>query len=100
MPKNYRLRYPENWSDIALNVKQSVNWRCSKCGLQCIRPGEDTSGMSRSQRMALTLTVHHRNFLPEDNRLENLCALCTACHLSFHTRQRGNISPGQLSLFR
>jgi hypothetical protein len=50
-------------------------------------------------RLALTLTVHHSNFVPEDNRLSNLCALCTACHLSFHNRRRGNVSPGQLSLF-
>ncbi|WP_373525369.1 HNH endonuclease [Nostoc sp.] len=78
---------------------QSMGWRCSKCGLQCISPGDDTSELSRSLRMALTLTVHHKNFLPEDNRRENLYALCTACHLSFHTRRRGNVSPGQLSLF-
>ncbi|MFW9264185.1 HNH endonuclease [Nostoc sp. CALU 546] len=99
MPRKPSERYPLNWSDIALDIKQSVNWRCSKCGLQCIRPDDDTSKLERSLRMALTLTVHHRNFLPEDNRRENLCALCTACHLSFHTRRRGNVSPGQLSLF-
>ncbi|MCC5653783.1 HNH endonuclease [Nostoc sp. XA013] len=99
MPRKSQVRYPENWSDIALEVKQSVGWRCSKCGLQCIRPGDDTSELSRSLRMALTLTVHHFNFLPEDNRRENLSALCTACHLSFHNRRRGNVSPGQLSLF-
>lgn len=99
MPKKSQSRYPENWSDIALDVKESVGWRCSKCRLQCIRPGDDTSELTRSLRMALTLTVHHKNFLPEDNRRENLYPLCTACHLSFHTRCRGNISPGQLSLF-
>ncbi|WP_392476235.1 HNH endonuclease [Nostoc sp. C110] len=99
MPRKSQVRYPENWSDIAVDIKQSVGWRCSKCGLQCIRPGDDTSELSRSLRMALTLTVHHKNFLPEDNRRENLYALCTACHLSFHTRRRGNVSPGQLSLF-
>ncbi|MBL1203129.1 MAG: HNH endonuclease [Nostoc sp. GBBB01] len=99
MPKKSQSRYPLNWLDIALEIKQSVGWRCSKCGLQCIRPGDDTSELSRSLRMALTLTVHHKNFLPEDNRRENLYALCTACHLSFHTRRRGNVSPGQLSLF-
>ncbi|MBD2534870.1 HNH endonuclease [Nostoc flagelliforme FACHB-838] len=99
MPQKSQSRYPENWPDIALEVKQSVDWRCSKCQLQCIRPGDDTSELSRSLRTALTLTVHHKNFLPEDNRRENLYALCTACHLSFHTRRRGNVSPGQLSLF-
>jgi hypothetical protein len=43
--------------------------------------------------------VHHRNRIPEDNRLENLVALCTACHLSYHNRRQSNVSPGQLSLF-
>ncbi|WP_460207521.1 HNH endonuclease [Scytonema sp. NUACC21] len=99
MPKSYYKRYPKNWKDIAFIVKQSVEWKCSKCGLQCIRPGESTLGLSRSQRMALTLTVHHQNFVPEDNRFENLRAVCSACHLLYHTRRKGNVSPGQLSLF-
>jgi hypothetical protein len=43
--------------------------------------------------------VHHRNRIPEDNRPENLIALCTACHLSYHNRGQSNVSPGQLSLF-
>lgn len=25
-------RYPENWNAIALTKKQSVAWRCEKCG--------------------------------------------------------------------
>jgi predicted HNH restriction endonuclease len=25
-------------------------------------------------------------------------ALCSSCHLAYHCRSRGNISPGQLSL--
>jgi hypothetical protein len=54
---------------------------------------------AKSQRCALTLTVHHRNRIPEDNRPENLIALCTACHLSYHNRRQSNVSPGQLSLF-
>ena len=99
MPKNYRPRYPDNWEDIANAVKRSVNWKCSKCGLQCIAPDQDTSKLSRSEKMAITLTVHHRNYIPEDNRWDNLWAVCTACHLSYHTRRKGNVSPGQLSLF-
>lgn len=33
-------------SDITLDVKQSVGWRCSKCRLQCIRPGDDTKKLT------------------------------------------------------
>lgn len=54
---------------------------------------------AKSERCALTLTVHHRNRIPEDNRPENLIALCNVCHLSYHNCGQSNVSPGQLSLF-
>ncbi|MBE9039367.1 HNH endonuclease [Oscillatoriales cyanobacterium LEGE 11467] len=92
-------RYPDNWTDIATAIKTSARWRCEKCGMACIQSGEDTSGLSRSDRAIRTLTVHHRNYQPEDNRPENLMALCTGCHLSYHQRRRGNVSPGQLELW-
>jgi formate-dependent nitrite reductase cytochrome c552 subunit len=96
MPKP--KRYPDNWQEIALSVKENAGWRCAKCHQQCLRPGKP-SGLTKSERCALTLTVHHRNRIPEDNRLENLIALCTACHLSYHNRGQSNVSPGQLSFF-
>ncbi|MEH1949444.1 MAG: hypothetical protein V7K77_21180 [Nostoc sp.] len=52
MPSKYQSHYPENWSNIALEVKQSVGWRCSKGRLQCIlRPRDDTRKLTRSLRM-------------------------------------------------
>ncbi|HEY9695358.1 MAG TPA: HNH endonuclease [Oculatellaceae cyanobacterium] len=98
MPYNPQ-RYPENWDEIAFSIKEQARWRCRKCNMQCIRPGEDTSGLSKSERMAKTLTVHHANYTPEDNRTENLIPLCSACHLGYHTRKKSNITPGQLLLF-
>lgn len=94
----HRQRYPTNWSDIALAVKESSGWRCSHCGRQCLRPGEHKK-FTRSEWTSATLCVHHANFTPEDNRQENLIALCTPCHLAVHSRCQGNVSPGQLSLF-
>src|SRR4028118_1096032 len=91
MPKP--KRYPDNWQEIALSVKENALWRCAKCNQQCLRPGKK-SGLTKSERCALTLTVHHRNRIPEDNRPENLIALCTACHLSYHNRRQSNVSPG------
>ena len=95
----HRQRYPDNWSDIALAVKESSGWHCRHCGRQCLRPGEKPDSLTRSEWTAATLCVHHANFTPEDNRPENLIPLCTACHLAVHTRGKGNVSPGQLSLF-
>ena len=92
-------RYPENWKAIAYEVKQKAAWKCSKCGLICLRPNDDRSKMERSQRAAKTLTVHHWNYRPEDNVSENLVALCTACHLSFHNRRQSNVAVDQLSLW-
>ena len=96
MPKP--KRYPDNWQQIALSVKENAGWCCAKCRQQCLKPGTLNS-LTKSERCALTLAVHHRNRIPEDNRLENLIALCTACHLSYHNRGQSNVSPGQLSLF-
>ena len=92
-------RYPDNWKELALKVKESVNWQCQKCGMQCIKPSDDVSKLSKSERMRKTLNVHHANYMPENNNLENLIPLCTGCHLSFHIRKRGNVSIGQLELF-
>ena len=92
-------RYSDDWNEIALAIKEKAGWRCSKCGMQCIRPGEETRGLTKSERAARTLTVHHWNRNPEDNRVGNLAALCSGCHLSYHYLGQSNVSPGQLSLF-
>ncbi len=43
-------RYPDNWNEIALSIKEQAQWRCRKCNMQCIRPGEDTSGSGGDKR--------------------------------------------------
>jgi predicted HNH restriction endonuclease len=92
-------RYPDDWDKIAFEVKEKADWQCAKCRMQCLKPGENIAGLTKSERTRKTLTVHHANYQPEDNRLENLIPLCTGCHLSLHTDKRGNISVGQLKLF-
>jgi hypothetical protein len=92
-------RYPHNWKEIATAIKTAAWWRCQKCDRACIKPGEVVSGLSKSDRTTRTLVVHHRNYKPEDNRPENLIAVCTGCHLSYHQRRRGNEAIGQLELW-
>ena len=91
-------RYPANWKEIATTIKNNAGWRCRDCGMQCIKPGDDTLDLTLSQRMAKTLNVHHSNYLPEDNRPENLIPLCSGCHLTYHNRRQSHVTPGQLSL--
>lgn len=93
-----RSRYPENWDAIALAIKQKANWTCRACGKTCLSP-EGNAPKCRSERARFTLTVHHANFTPEDNREENLIPLCAPCHLSAHAGRKRNLPPGQLSLF-
>jgi hypothetical protein len=91
-------RYPDNWKVIALKIKEKAHWKCEKCGLQCLKPNQNTKGLTKSERAKLTLTVHHRNYRPEDNSENNLIALCSGCHLSYHAGKKGNVTIGQLSL--
>ena len=70
-------RYPQNWKQIALEIKEKADWKCEKCGKQCRRPGEPFDTHKR------TLTVAHLNHTPEDISPENLKAMCAPCHLRY-----------------
>jgi len=72
-----RSKYPDNWDEIATDVKEQAGWQCEKCDLQCRFPGEKFDTHKR------TLTVAHINHVEMDCRPENLVALCPACHLRY-----------------
>lgn len=108
-----RSRYPQNWEEIALDIKIKANWTCQECGLICFdnhgqinSDNDDVDSLDlsdikaiRSFRARHTLTVHHRDFTPENNSDLNLIALCSACHLAKHKGQKGSVSKNQLPLF-
>lgn len=81
-----RSRYPANWKQIALAVKEAAGWKCQACGKPCRKPGEKLDTHRR------TLTVHHIDHRPENSDAENLIALCAPCHLKadaeHHARSR------------
>lgn len=66
--------YPPDWKDIARRVKDEAGWKCIRCG----HPHEPETGY--------TLTVHHADLDPSNNRWHNLLALCQRCHLSIQSR--------------
>jgi len=75
-----KKRYPKNWKDISLKIKQDAGWICQECGKQCRKPGEKFDTHKR------TLTVAHLNHIPEDIRNDNLKALCAPCHLRYDAK--------------
>lgn len=84
-----RSKYPDEWDEIALAVKEEADWQCEMCGKQCRRPGEPFDTHAR------TLTVAHCNHIESDSRPENLAALCAPCHLRYDNEdntQRAAIS--------
>jgi len=72
-----RSKYPANWDEIAVAIKDAAGWKCQYCSLQCRLPGEKFDTHRR------TLTVAHINHVEMDCRPENLVALCPRCHLAY-----------------
>jgi hypothetical protein len=70
MPQGFAAKpnqYSADWDDLSKQIRQSVNYQCQQCGL------------SLSEHRNL-LHVHHKNGVRNDNRRENLVALCADCH--------------------
>ena len=92
------LGYPKNWKEIADRIKQQSGYCCQRCGMQCLTPGNSYRHLTRRTRSRYTAQVHHHDRQPTNSDPDNLVTLCTGCHLYYHQGQKGNISPGQLSL--
>lgn len=77
-------RYPENWKDISLAIRERAKWACEWCGAFNGHPHPRTGSK-------VILTVHHIGIDKPDGtpgdrndkmdvRPENLAALCQSCH--------------------
>ena len=77
-----RELYPDNWGEIAEDVKARAGWRCQDCGRACRRPGQAQDAHKP------VLTVHHIDGKPanSDDRA-NLIALCARCHLRWDVQR-------------
>jgi hypothetical protein len=73
-------KYPDDWKEIALKIKNEADWQCEMCGKQCRRPGERFDTHQR------TLTVAHCNHIESDCRPSNLVAACAPCHLKYDSK--------------
>ena len=77
-----RDKYPDNWDEIASEVKEAAGWKCQPCGKQCYRPGEPVADTR------FVLTVAHINHVEADCRQENLVAACSVCHLKYDAERK------------
>lgn len=79
-------RYPPDWKEISLRIRNRARWYCEWCGAEHGKPHPDTG-------KKVVLTVHHCGIdKPDgtpgdrndkmDNREDNLAALCQPCHLA------------------
>jgi len=75
-------KYPDNWKEIATDVKEATDWKCQVCGKQCYRPGEPVENTQD------VLTVAHINHVESDCRQENLVAACAVCHLKYDAERK------------
>jgi hypothetical protein len=102
-PEN-RDRYPADWAQISLRIKQRADWRCEctgQCGRahgglgdggRCIahhfgpipdRVADWANPHRRRNAGRVVLTVAHLDHQPEHCDDENLLAMCQACHLRY-----------------
>ena len=84
-----KSRYPDNWDEISLAVKEEAGWVCERCGTPHMSDGT----------MGSCLTTHHPDRDPE-NPHALIQALCARCHLKDEPRaRRAERNKDQLRLF-
>lgn len=74
--------YPDDWDEIARDVKDRAEWHCEHCGHK------------HDPEHGYTLTVHHLDGVKSNCDYTNLVALCQRCHLHIQAIYR----PGQMAL--
>ena len=68
------MNYPNNWKEIANQVKEEAGWKCERCG-----HADDLLSHH-------VLTVHHLDGFKDNCARWNLAALCQRCHLKIQGR--------------
>ena len=98
-PENL-ARYPKSWPVISYCIRADrARWRCEWCGALHKYPHPVTGSR-------VILTVAHLDHQPENNKPDNLAALCQRCHNRYdapHRRaslkRRRDQESGQKQLF-
>ena len=81
MPVDYS-KYPANWKQISKRIRfERAGNRCEVCGAENYQPHPETGSR-------VVLTVAHLNHDVNDNRDENLQAMCQRCHNRYDADHR------------
>lgn len=95
-PENAAL-YPDNWGQIAFQIKERAGWQCEGCGVE--------AGADRGGKRGVVLTCAHLDHDPSNVDPENLRAWCEQCHNSYdapvrsaNRRKRLAAQAGQLEM--
>jgi 5-methylcytosine-specific restriction endonuclease McrA len=96
-----RSRYPENWKQMAIDLRIAANHTCQKCGKLCRKPNEKLSDFilrvygglkgehweeacdAIDHPKKYLLTGAHLDQNPGNNHATNLMALCMPCHINY-----------------
>ena len=86
MKRDNQKLYGGDWGEISRAAKERAGWRCECVGQCGVSHAEGRSGLRQGdlplgRKRRVTLTTHHINAQPWDERPENLMALCEGCHL-------------------
>ncbi len=86
-PEN-KHRYPADWKDISIRIKDRAGWRC-ECEGECGRATHVGrcpnvhNGIAYGSKSVVILTTAHLDHTPENCDPRNLKAYCQGCHLHY-----------------
>jgi len=76
MDKN---KYPPDWDEMSLRLRNEVGWVCEWCGAIYGKPHPETGSI-------VVLSVAHLDNDTSHNERENLAVLCACCHLRYDAK--------------
>ena len=80
-------QYPSNWAEVSVRIRNSANWTCEECGVNC------------SENRGL-LHAHHIDGNRGNNSRRNIKVLCIVCHQQEPFHQRMRVTNAQRSVIQ